>query len=111
MKQTPAYLASKVIAIVACCFAVAAPASPQDAARLQCPAGYWLYGSLCLNDGTGDVVYASAPEAVGVEPGIGCRSGYWRYGKLCMNSVTGDVEMADEPTRGGAEPSHGRKLE
>jgi hypothetical protein len=66
---------------------------------LQCPAGYWLYGSLCLSDATGDVVYASAVKAARVTGDSGCRSGYWRYGALCMSSATGDVEMAEEATR------------
>ena len=99
MTHTLVCRASKFIGAVACCLAIAAPGHSQEAGRLQCPAGYWLYGALCLRDATGDVVYASAAKAPRVEANSGCRSGYWRYGALCLSSATGDVEMAEEATR------------
>jgi hypothetical protein len=73
-----------------------APAGAQ-VSPAPCPVGYWHYGSLCLNDSTGDVVLASAVPAAPVE--LGCRPGYWRYDALCQNLSTGDVELAETGTR------------
>ena len=67
MNQSPARVACKIIGIVTTCFVVAAPAISQGASGLQCPAGYWLYGSLCLDNTSGDVVYASAPKAAAAQ--------------------------------------------
>ena len=108
MHPNPARLKSTAIGIVMCCFAIAAPARSQDASSLQCPSGYWLYGSLCLNNGSGDVVYASTQKAARAESEAGCTPGYWRYGELCMSSATGDVEMADEQRRTAAGLLHGK---
>jgi hypothetical protein len=73
------------------------PATAQVFPNAPCPAGYWHYGSLCLNNTTGDVVLASAaPEAV-AEPG--CRRGYWRMDSVCLNLATGDVELAEAPSQ------------
>ena len=67
MNQSPARVTCQIIGIVATCFMVAMPAISQGASGSQCPAGYWLYGSLCLNNTSGDVVYASAPEAAAAQ--------------------------------------------
>lgn len=96
MNPSTPRLTSKFLGIVASCFVVAVPALPQDASGLQCPAGYWLYGSMCLNNTSGDVVYASAPKASRMASERGCAPGYWRYGQLCLSSETGDVELADD---------------
>lgn len=96
MNPSTPRLTSKILGIVASCFVVAVPALPQVASGLQCPAGYWLYGSMCLNNTSGDVVYASAPKAARMASERGCAPGYWRYGQLCLSSETGDVELADD---------------
>ena len=96
MNQSPTRVTCKIIGIVTTCFVIAMPAISQGASGLQCPAGYWLYGSLCLNNTSGDVVYASAPKASRVVSEVGCAPGYWRYGPLCLSPETGDVELADE---------------
>ena len=90
MKQSPARLTSTAIGVVVSCFVGAAAARSQEASSLQCPAGYWLHGSLCLNNGTGDVVYASTQRAAPAGSEAGCTPGYWRYGELCMSSATGE---------------------
>jgi hypothetical protein len=73
-----------------------APAAAQVSSA-PCPAGYWHYGSLCLNNSTGDVVLASAEPTAPAEPG--CRPGYWRMGSVCLNLATGDVELAETDTQ------------
>lgn len=65
---------------------VTAQVSPTPA---LCPGGYWHYGSLCLNNNTGDVVLASAAPAE-----FGCRPRYWRMDAVCLDLATGDVELA-----------------
>ena len=67
MNQSPARVTCQIIGIVATCFVVAMPAISQGASGLQCPAGYWLYGSLCLNNTSGDVLYASAQKAAAAQ--------------------------------------------
>jgi hypothetical protein len=95
MYKRSTFLASATIGIVTCWFSTATPQT-QDPASPQCPEGYWLMQSLCMNGSTGDVVKAApaAASAVAFEPG--CAPGYWRVGNLCHSSETGDVELADE---------------
>ena len=69
------------------------PAAAQVSPDTPCPAGYWEYGSLCLNNGTGDVAVASVAPAAAAE--AGCRPGYWRMDTVCRNPATGDVELAE----------------
>jgi hypothetical protein len=38
------------------------PARSQDASASLCPSGYWRYDSVCVNDVTGDVFYASVSK-------------------------------------------------
>jgi hypothetical protein len=93
MKQNHVHLTCAVIGLVTCC--LAAPARSQDASTLQCPAGYWRYGSLCIDSATGDIVYAAVARA---ESETGCAPGYWRHGEVCVSHETGDVELARERT-------------
>src|SRR5262245_9126378 len=74
-----------------------APAMGQVSPTVPCPVGYWHYGSLCLNNSTGDVVLASVAPAAAADPG--CRPGYWRMDAVCLNLATGDVELAETPTQ------------
>jgi hypothetical protein len=94
MKENHARLTCAVIGLVACC--LAAPAPSQDASTLQCPAGYWRYGSVCIDSATGDVVNAAVARA---ESETGCAPGYWRLGDVCISPQTGDVELVQERTR------------
>jgi hypothetical protein len=95
MNQSPTRVTCQIIGIIATCFVVAMPAISQGASGLKCPAGYWLHGSLCLNNTSGDVAYASAPKASQLGSEVGCAPGYWRYGALCLIPETGDVKLAD----------------
>ena len=107
MNQRLASAAPRIIGLVASSFMIAVPAISQDVSGSQCPAGYWKYGSLCLNDTSGDVVNASR-----IASGVGCARGYWRYGRLCLSSETGDVEIADEqlhPQNQHAQPPGGNR--
>jgi hypothetical protein len=39
----------------------AASAESLDTTELRCPAGYWRMDTLCFNQSTGDVVFATPP--------------------------------------------------
>jgi hypothetical protein len=93
MKENHARLTCAVIGLATCW--LAAPARSQDASTLQCPAGYWRYGSVCIDSATGDVVYATVARA---DSATGCALGYWRHGEVCISHETGDVEMVQERT-------------
>jgi hypothetical protein len=97
MNHHHARLAGAVLGLVTCC--LAAPARAQDAATLQCPAGYWRHDSVCIDAATGDVVYAAATQGLRAAAEAGCAPGYWRHGEVCISLATGDVEMAEERTR------------
>ena len=74
-----------------------APAMGQVSPIAPCPVGYWHYGTLCLNNSTGDVVLATAAPAAAADPG--CRPGYWRMDAVCLNLATGDVELSETGTQ------------
>jgi hypothetical protein len=89
-------LATVLLATAVCaCLSVAAMAQSQSAAKQVCPATYWLMGTLCLNDDTGDVVMASTPETNRIASRMACRPGYWRMAGVCLDLESGDVELAD----------------
>jgi hypothetical protein len=76
-----------------CCLLAGAAVSEGAASSAACPARYWLWDKLCLNNAAGDVVMASERTFSGKESSLICRPGYWRLGSLCQNSETGDVEL------------------
>lgn len=97
MKNGPTWFSCKVIGIIACWVLVPVPGHAQSVSSLRCPSGYGLWGKLCLNNSSGDVVYASTPEPTARSISEhGCRTGYWRLGSLCQSPSTGDVELADD---------------
>lgn len=71
-------------------------AQSEGQASRSCRPGYWQMGSLCLNNSTGDVVYAETTSSSNVLLEAGCAPGYWRLDSLCLHSDTGDVELVDE---------------
>src|SRR5262245_44261917 len=83
------------IGIIIGCSPIAVMSQAQGT-QSRCPVGYWLMESLCLNNSTGDVVYAapSGPSSIVAVPG--CRPGYWRLDSLCQSPSTGDIELVDE---------------
>lgn len=90
-----------IVAIVGiagiCSSTVAAPGDAPSAPAQNCPSGYWLSDSLCMNSTTGDVVLASSEVANEVvRLSAGCRTGYERMATLCYSARTGDVELADD---------------
>ena len=75
----------------------------------RCPAGFWLMDPLCMNNSTGDVVYAVRPVHSGVTAVLGCRAGYWRLDSLCVSPATGDVELASDQRLDGQDQHARRK--
>jgi hypothetical protein len=62
-------LAIATMAIVIGCSLPAAAAESTGTAQPRCPEKYWLMGTLCINESTGDVVFADpAPSRDDARP-------------------------------------------
>lgn len=73
-----------------------ASAQSQERAALQCPTGYALIGTLCINDATGDVIEPSLDRSTAVT--LQCPPGHLKLDRYCLDPETGDV---DEPRQIG----------
>jgi hypothetical protein len=98
MSKPRATLALAIVAVSCGIFSTASFAQAQSMTEGICPAKYWLMGTLCLNNDTGDVVLVSTPATDRISP-AGCRPGYWRQDALCFSASSGDVELVDEQSR------------